>query len=75
MIASSPSYIAFILASSFLISLAFNTNVHEVLSTDLALVLLTLPFPHGDGAPLFNDKFFFIRATAIDLHIITHTHF
>lgn len=59
MIAGSPGDGALISTASFLVSLAVYADVHQVVSTNGALVLLAFPLPHCHGVPLFDDEFFF----------------
>lgn len=56
MVARSPSHIALFGPSFFLVGLALNAVVHEVVPTNCARILFSLPFPHGHGVPLLDHK-------------------
>ena len=55
-VASTPGDIALGLATLFLTCLAIDADLHEVVSTDGAVILLAFPLPHRDSVPLGDDE-------------------
>ena len=53
MITHSPGYSAFLGGSRGLIGLAFNAQIHDMVSANGAIINDNVPSPQSDGIPLF----------------------
>ena len=58
-ITRTPCNVALICAALFLISLTLNADVHEVISANGAVILLTFPFPHCHCVPFLDRELIF----------------
>ena len=67
-IAGAPGHVAVRILGVFLVGLTVDANVHEVVVADGALVLLTLPLPHGDGVPFLNHELIWLLC--VDFHYL-----
>lgn len=64
MIADTPSYRAFLICRRALICLTLNTKIHDMISTDGAVVDDNIPGPESNGIPLFHlESLFAITST------------
>lgn len=70
-IASSPSNVAVVSSALLLVCLAFDADLHQVISADSTAILFTFPFPHGYRIPLFDDKLV-IRVSTVNLHLLNY---
>ena len=54
MVADPPSNSAFLTGGAGLVSLAFDTEIHDVIPANCTIIHNNIPSPKGNGAPLFD---------------------
>ena len=64
-----PSNGAFLWSHRGLISLTFDTKIHDVVTTNSAIINYNVPGPKGDSVPLFDFEPFLFFAGARKLHV------
>jgi hypothetical protein len=64
-VADAPGYCAFLASSGGLVGLAFNAEVHDVVTANGAVVNNDIPCPESDRVPLSNVSFTFHMLPAV----------
>lgn len=59
-VAGAPGYCTFLVSGAGLISLTFNTKIHDMISANCAIIDDYIPSPEGYGVPLLDYESFLL---------------